>query len=408
MRHSKKSNFMLVLWVLLQFVSIGPLNAQIIVNNETEIPADLVAFRENLVGLRTVSPEFFAVVQLRPKNAGIPAELFVTSASATPAVRMVVTEAGKDPEKASVIDWYKAARTAGLGDISSGAAPHSISATAWKGKHVNVNPVFVASLPDTEVFAAKPVLYTEHAHGHDIAYLRVNRRPLAALIQSYKSIGGAKKTLDPQALKQFAEAIAGMAPFPLMAKAATFSAGLATFGRPIVYTAGEKKLVMPKAILTESDIYWIELAVSFRDIEVGSVERLIFHVSLPSGITALDLIPLRFDKQATVTQKVSSPEIKVQAGENAVGIGKVYEQEVVYTSLKPLIVAAGLQESEFTWSLSDEAVQPGAKRFVAVIQVPKGRKSVPVQLQATAKTKEWFAQGDLVSTPSKLIEIPLR
>ena len=91
-----------------------------------------------------------------------------------------------------------------------------------------------------------------------------------------------------------------------------------------------------------------------------------------------------------------------------VELGKVYEQEVVYTSLKPIIVADGLQENEFAWSLSDGAIQHGARRFVAVIQDPKGRQSVTAQLQASVKTKDWFAQGDLVSTQPKLIELRLR
>ncbi len=407
MCHPRKLKLTFALCMLLQLVP-GPLKAQVIVRNETEIPADQVAFRDELLGLRTVSPEFFEAVQRGPTKAGIPAAVFVMSASATPAVQAAVSMAGKSPRTATVGDWYLASKTAGLLDVSTATAPAVIPATVWPGKHVPVDAVFVASLPDTELFKAEAALYTGRVKGYQQQYLRVNPKPLEALINSYHAMAEAKTAPASQAPKRFNTAIAALGAYPFMAKAATFSAGQITFGQPIVYTAQERKLVVPAALSAQSNVYWVELAVSFRDIEIANAETFIFRVSLPSGIIALELIPLRFDKQASVTRRVSSPEIKAQLGDKAVELGKVYEQEVVYTSLKPIVVADGLQESEFAWSLSDEAIQHGARRFIAVIQVPKGRQSVTAQLQASVKTKGWFAQGDLVSTPPKLIELRLR
>ncbi len=407
MCHWRKSELTLGLCILLQLIP-GSLKAQVVVNNENEIPTDQVAFRENLVGLRILSPEFFEAAQLGPTNAGIPAVVFVRSASATPAVQAAMSMAGKNPRTATVGDWYSASKTAGLLDVSTATAPAVIPAAVWPGKYVHFDSVFVASLPDTELFKAKPALYTDRVNGYPVQYLSVNPKPLAVLINSYQTMAEAKTAPASQAPKRFTTAIAALGPYPIMAKAATFFAGQVTFGQPIVYTAQEKKLVVPVAVSAQNNVYWVELAVSFRDIEIANAKTLIFRVSLPPGIVALELIPLRFDKEASVTRRVSSPEIRAQYGNTTVELGKVYEQEVVYTSLKPIIVADGLQESEFAWSLSDEAIQHGARRFIAVIQVPKGRQSVTAQLQASVRTKALFAQGDLVSTQPKHIELHLR
>jgi hypothetical protein len=188
--------------------------------------------------------------------------------------------------------------------------------------------------------------------------------------------------------------------------------GFASFGRPLVTTAEEEKLVIPKSIAAEGDIYMVKFAVSFRFeealIRIEDIQRLAFSVTGPVEILALELIPLRFDREMSITKIASSPEIKVQHGPNAMEIGKVYEQQIVYKILKPTIVAEGLQESAFAWSMADEAVQLGAKRFIAILQVPKGTKSITVQFQASAITKSsWMAQGNIISTAPESREIQL-
>jgi hypothetical protein len=294
-----------------------------------------------------------------------------------------------------------------LTDVSANVASAQIP-VVWAGKEMSFDPVLVASLPDTELVKHKPAFYTEYVRGHPVKYMAVERKPFETLSKSYEVAAAAKGGADRRAPLRLATAMAELSEYPILAKAATFSAGQVTFGYPTVYTAQERKLIVPQAIATESDVYWVELAVSFRDIDIANSEKLIFRVSLSSGIVALELVPLRFDKEAVVKQRVQSPELKARLGNLAVELGKVFEREVVYTSMNPIIIADGLQESEFAWSLSEEAVQPGAKRFVAVIRVPKGRQSVTVQLQASARTKPWFTQGDLVSTQPKLINLRLR
>ena len=149
--------------------------------------------------------------------------------------------------------------------------------------------------------------------------------------------------------------------------------------------------------------------VSFRDVDAAKFEKVTFSVTVPTGIIAVDLIPLRFEKGVEARRTLSSPEIKVKYGESAVEIGKVFEQQVVYTSLRPTIVAGGPQESDFSWSMMDDAMQEGARRFVAVVQVPKGRRAVSMQLQASATLRsKFFAQGGIVAGQLRLIDVALR
>jgi len=212
-----------------------------------------------------------------------------------------------------------------------------------------------------------------------------------------------------EAQQNFVYAAASMSSLPRLKNAAQFIAGRVTFGKPTLHTSAERKLLIPDSITAASDVYWIEFAVSFRDLNTRNIERLAFGVTAPSGTVALELVPLRYDREMSTSQITSSPEIKLRVGEKAVELGKIFEQQVVFRTLRPIIVADGLQEHEFSWSLMEEAIQPGAKRFVAILAVPKGSQSLTVLFQATAITKPgFFAQGNVIATEPVLAEIRLR
>jgi hypothetical protein len=247
--------------------------------------------------------------------------------------------------------------------------------------------------------------------GQEVEWLEVDNKNFEAFKCSYDLLSSAALSSSSQAQKRFKYATASMASLPFLAAATEFNAGKVTFGKPIVYTAAEKKLVLPESIISANDVYWIEFAVSFRDIDIQKIEKLTFGVTATTGVIALELIPLRFDKEVSTTRTVSSPEIKIRVGDKAVELGKVFEQTVIYKSLRYTIVAEGLQESEFLWTLTEDAVQPGAIRFIGIIQAPKGKEILALQFQASAKTKPRYlgiVQGDIISTKPKLVEIKVK
>ncbi len=180
-----------VLYILLELIP-APLKAQLIVNNEGEILADQIAFRDNLLGLRPISSGFFETAQLSPDDAGIPAAAFVASASATQAMKDAIIGIGKNPGVATVEDWYSASKTVGLLDFSAEHRPVLVPATLWPGRKVQVDSVLLASLPDTELFKAEPAIYTRSVKGHSIDFLRVNPIPLRILVDSYQDVDEAE------------------------------------------------------------------------------------------------------------------------------------------------------------------------------------------------------------------------
>lgn len=399
----------LVLLVLFQFFVTHPVYAQIVVRDE-ELSADQILSIEPLIGYRKISPELLTVAPAGAK-IGIPVDVFVESAKATPFVKGAILKAGIDPSKATLDEWYMASKVADW-RISREYLwePMNIKVHSKAYEDVIIDPIFVASLPETEIFKSpKPLTYVTQVGDKKVEWLEVDSEAFTTFANSYTLLSSVAHLSPSQAQKGFTDASAYMASLPFLAMAAEFKAGEVTFGTPLVYSSKEKKLVIPESIASKNDVYWIEFAVSFRDIDVSNIEKLTFGVTAPAGILALELIPLRFDREMSVTRVVSSPELKMKLGDKAVELGKVYEQQVVYKSLKPIIVADGLQENKFSWSMTDEAVQPGAKRFVALLKVPKGKESLTVLLQASAKTNPtWYAQGNIISTEPKLLDTRLK
>ena len=71
-----------------------------------------------------------------------------------------------------------------------------------------------------------------------------------------------------------------------------------------------------------------------------------------------------------------------------VSLGEVFGREVSFNYLRPTIRAYGLQESQFSWTMRDQAVQPGAEQFVCVVGVPKQWEEIALTVSAFA---QWWA-----------------
>ena len=390
-----------LVWLfLLQFFTTYPLYAQIVIGDE-DISRNEILSTNPLIGYRKLSPELFKCDGER--TVGIPVDVFIESAKVTQLVKDRLLKEGIDPSKATLNDWYMATRptnsTTSQEHISK---PTTINLYSAAYDNMIVDPMLVSSLPKTEIFKSDEVLtYTTHVGGKEVECIKADPTAFASFADSYCALAEAEGMEPTHAQHSFEYASDIMASYPLLREAAEFEAGQVSFGKPVIFSSNEKKLVIPESITSKGDVYWTTLALSFYDIEINDIEELIFVVTAPPEIFALELIPLRFDKEMNVTRIISSPEIKVKFGANVVELGKVYEQQVVYKSLKPTIVAYGLQENKFSWSMVDEAIQLGSKRFVALIQVPKGRESLTLELQASAKTKPgWIAQGNIIATGS--------
>ena len=150
-------------------------------------------------------------------------------------------------------------------------------------------------------------------------------------------------------------------------------------------------------------------AVTFAKVNIGIpkedlrnyVKEITFFVVLKiKDALAYELVPLRFGREENVTEKRDSPDVKIETPTGGVSIGKFYGQEISYKILKPTIVGTGLQASEFGWALSDEMIDMSAKRFIAIIAVPKGTLKLDLEMFVGAKLNSVKAlfQDDVASS----------
>ena len=389
--------FMLIVGLL----SVCNAKAEIQVD-DNEIPPEEIIAEASLTGFRQLPPEMFISDSGR---TGIPSNLFIEFVCDIQEVKQGIITDGKDPSSANIHDWYKASRW--NVEFSGSKLPPKEVKVGY-GKTLVADPLLIASLPQTEFFkGSKPHTFTKMIQGKNIEFLEVDPDAFSAVKGSYVSLSSHRES-PIVAQKKFTTAKARIAQYPLLSKATEFIAGQVSFGMPKVFTRTEKKLEVPISLLNGADVYWIEFAVSFRDLDASQMEELTFGVITPEDTIALELIPLRHEKEMTTKTTKSSPDLDVSAGGFGVKVGKVYEQEVVFKTMMPTVLAEGLQEHSFSWSLRDEAVQKGSKRFIGVLQVPKGRRTMSMQLQAGGKTKgPWYASGDIVSTKAEVKSIIL-
>ena len=213
---------------------------------------------------------------------------------------------------------------------------------------------------------------------------------------------------NTNALAAFSEASRKLVQYPELYEATRAIIAPVSFGKPLVYTDQEKSLQIPNSIDRQYDVYWIEFAISLRNLQGEDFDQATFHVMIPDDSIALELIPLSHGIEQTVTDKAATPTIGVARGGVEVKLGEFFSHTVAYTTLKPVIIANGLQESQFSWNLKGEAVNSGSKRFVAILGVPKGSVSLVTQLALAAKTNDtWGIQGDIASTGVIVYKIEL-
>ncbi len=396
-KHAKTFRFAVALLILLLFLRIDFLAAQILIGDAALTKGETLT-TEPMVGFRKF-PKGVSIFEVTGEKAGIPADLFIESAKATTWAADELKKFGKNPSNANLADWYRVSASP-AGFSKACLAKPTVSALRYAGRVVEADPNLVLCLTHTEINFPEGLRTFHHpVGGSNIEFLEVDQRAFQKFTGSYALVDSASELKSSQAYVKLSNASANINSLPLLNQSAKSVAGEVSFGRPVVYSANEKKLVLPESITSKSDVYWIELALTFRDINPDNLSELEFDAAAPPETSALELIPYRFDKETNVKSLTSSPDIKVEAYGAKVDLGKVFEQEISYKSLKPMIVASGLRESEFSWTLTGESVQKGSQRFVAVLQVPKRQSQIILQFRARAKTKRTFGfQGDIIST----------
>jgi hypothetical protein len=166
-----------------------------------------------------------------------------------------------------------------------------------------------------------------------------------------------------------------------------------TFGRPTVYTSREKDLALPQSINRDFDVYWIDLAATFRDMDPADIDEMAINFATPEGTEAFELLPLVVSREFTVTKEMSAPKIWVEVGGATVTLGEVFKKTIEYISLKPSVVAYGLGERRFSWVIRDDAIRAGSHRFVAIVGVPKGSPEVEIAMSGHVRLKKGFLGG---------------
>jgi hypothetical protein len=181
-----------------------------------------------------------------------------------------------------------------------------------------------------------------------------------------------------------------------------------TFGAPYVETSAEAKLKLPKHISDSFDVYLLHLAMTWRELPRNQVDELNYYVVLPNDEIALSLMPLRYGIEVTEGAKNQfSPSIEMDGAK--VELGELYGRDVSFTYLKPTIQAYGLQESRFSWSMRDQAVQPGAEQFLCAVGVPKHSRQLNLIMSASAHWSGVYAVAGGIETTDQIFRtVPLQ
>lgn len=185
-------------------------------------------------------------------------------------------------------------------------------------------------------------------------------------------------------------------------KALLFKAGEITFGRPIIYKAKEKSLQLPDSIKNSMDVYWVDLAFTFRQVTADDLAEMAINYAVPEGWVALELIPLHYGHEVATETRTQSPDISVNVAGVGITVGEFFQRTVAYSYIKPTISAFGLREGKFSWALRDEAVNAGSHSFAAIIGVPKGTARFEVAMSAHVRLKKPSILGMGMGTSATL------
>jgi len=403
--------FSLVAAAFLVALVVSPLSAQLDVPR-FDPQKDEILGQEPLVGYRPLPSTLVADLQPSHSGFGISVKIFTASARNVQVLSTSLRAIGKHPTTATWQDWYDAACSlpeSTLAEIRK-APPHvvdvGISGSGKITEMISLDANFMALLPTTELFDCKPSVTIRVLNGEDGEMLPPETSAAHSLGQAYTNLSHYSAGGGPSAVQAaFRYASEWTTATPTLASAATFEEGKVTFGKPTVLNAKDARLDVPATVLKDEDVYAVYFAASVRDLKMDEFESFTVGISPKAESVALDLIPLRYETELTYKTTSGAPSIKV----GSVEIGSVYQKQIILKSLKPTITAFGLQEQNFSWSLTGDAMQLGSMRFVAILGVPKRLSQLPIEIYAQAKYREsLFSQGGTLSTKAMKTTLKLQ
>ena len=418
-----------------------------------------IAFESDLVGLRAFTPPSLTA---KYGFVGIPVDYFYKSAKEIPEVRKALTERNTSVDSSSAVDvistisvwnksqglikrlqlerlwkspvWDKPVGSAkpyldqqfvmspiNVGEISpeildavKSYAPKFQPLGRYTGLQmkniVGYDLNIIPGLLDTELMR-KGKLQTrmEDLKGKKIQFLELNRLVAQDYSRTITAVNFLDDTSPHVRAVQFNAALDDVRKHPKLFAAATVKLATVSFGLPIVFRPDEIDANVPTAYSRDFDVYIVQFAMSDRRFFSEKVDEMAFIVRFPQTVIALELHPLSFGDRQSVEKENSTPPLKGKFGKAVeFELGSFIKQKVVFEKLRPTIVAQGLQENTITWLLRDDATLPGAKKFVAVVGVPKGMLSLGIYLSAFTKTKRFPGlQSNLASTDESKIEVKL-
>jgi hypothetical protein len=177
---------------------------------------------------------------------------------------------------------------------------------------------------------------------------------------------------------------------------------------PLVESSTDAQLQLPKQVSSKFDVYLTQLAMTWRQLPRSDLDQIGFSVKIPAGTIALALMPFRYGVEVTEKAETKiSPEVEAEGIK--VSLGEVYGRDISFSYLRPTIRAYGLQESEFSWTMRDQAVQPGAEQFVCVVGVPKRSKDIVLRVSAFAQwSGGWSSAAGIESTDERVMQVSLQ
>lgn len=180
------------------------------------------------------------------------------------------------------------------------------------------------------------------------------------------------------------------------AKELYVTVGSATFGVVRTQSAKEVGFQVDQQIAAKSDTYLFRFAVTFYDLPTDQIDEISFRVRCKSECTAWELAPMRVVSIDEKNTTANTPKV----GFEGIEVGEMFKQQIMSQTIKPQIIAYGLHESEFSWSLKDQAIQTGSYVFAAAVSVPKATKRLELDRLVAIKTKSFLGivEGDWAST----------
>ena len=398
----------------------GEARELVIENSPQRIPEGLIKAKLHGVSVVTTSPMF---LESTSSGVTIPTEVVVAAVKTAPELRKALN-LPDDPEKITFSDIAHATKTSDTTSIIINSndigyvrgvycgIPRGQAEASWENLTCDDSARYnLGAITKLLAFDGLDTSKTiTHKVGvNNVGFVAVRPSYADALIAGNEAIDRLKSSneasggqvLDKSAWYDLDELVSGKYSENVN-KVAFLGDKTVAFGIPYVESSTEAKLKLPKNISDNFDVYLLHLAMTWRDLPHSELDELSYSVILPNEATALALMPLRYGIEVEErTKSQLSPGVEVNGVK--VELGELYGREISFSYLKPTIQAYGLQESRFSWSMRDQAVQPGAEQFLCAVGVPKHSKQLNLIMSASAHWSGMFAVAGGIETTDQFL-----